>query len=60
MKDLFLTGGTVIDPSSGLEAARDVLVSAAKVAAIAPPGAIQPPPDAEVHRRRQAVGSCRV
>ncbi|HXR36324.1 MAG TPA: dihydroorotase [Candidatus Binataceae bacterium] len=48
MKDLFLTGGTVIDPSSGLEAARDVLVSAAKVAAIAPPGAIHPPPDAEV------------
>ncbi len=48
MKDLFITGGTVIDPSSGVEAPRDVLVSAAKVAAIAPPGAIHPPPDAEV------------
>ena len=41
-------GGMVIDPASGLEAPRDILVSAAEVGAIALPGAIQPAPGAEV------------
>lgn len=41
-------GGVVIDPASGLEAPRDVLVSSARIAAIAPPGALVPAPGAEV------------
>jgi len=41
VKDLYVKGGVVIDPASGLEARRDVLVSGARIAAIAPLGALK-------------------
>jgi dihydroorotase len=48
VKDLYVIGGVAIDPDSGLEAARDLLVSGATIAAIAPPGALKPAPGAQV------------
>jgi len=48
VKSLLLMGGLVIDPSSGLEDARDVLISDGKIAAIAQPGMIQAPPGVQV------------
>ena len=41
-------GGLLIDPASGLEAPRDILVSGGRIAAIAPPGAITPVAGADV------------
>ncbi len=41
-------GGLVIDPASGFEGPGDVLVSGARIAAIAPPGALKPAPGADV------------
>ncbi len=44
MKPLFLIGAVAIDPASGLEAQRDILLSGSTIAAIAPPGALKPEP----------------
>jgi dihydroorotase len=48
MNDLFVIGGVVIDPDSGLEAPREVAISGDRIAAIAPPAALKPPPGARV------------
>lgn len=48
MKDLFVIGGVVIDPASGLEGPRDILISGARIAALAPRGALTPGPRADV------------
>jgi dihydroorotase len=46
--DLLVIGALVLDPGSGLEEARDVLVSGAAITAIAPPGSLNAPPGARV------------
>ncbi len=48
MTELLISAGVVIDPASGLEAPRDVLVRGGRIAAIAPAGALRPGPGAEV------------
>ncbi len=47
MRDLLIRGGRVVDPASGLDAVRDVLLRDGKVAAAEPPGKI-PAAEAEV------------
>jgi dihydroorotase len=54
VKEFYLIGGVAIDPDSGLEAPRDVLVSGTQVAAVAPPGVLKPAPGARVI----AAGGC--
>ncbi|HEY2104153.1 MAG TPA: amidohydrolase family protein, partial [Candidatus Binataceae bacterium] len=54
MKELYVMGGVVIDPWSGLNEPRDLLVSGARIAALATPGALKPAPGAEVI----AAGGC--
>jgi dihydroorotase len=49
VKELFVIGGVVIDPASGLEEQRDILVRGTTIAAIAPCGGVlKPAPDAAV------------
>jgi dihydroorotase len=48
VKELFVIGGVAIDPASGLEAERDLLLRDSIIAAIAPPGALKPGPGASV------------
>ena len=38
MKSILIRGGRVVDPSAGVDAARDVLLKDGRVAAIDPPG----------------------
>lgn len=47
MKSLLIRGGRVVDPASGLDAVRDVLLRDGKIAAIEAPGQIRAP-DAEI------------
>jgi dihydroorotase len=47
MKPILIRGGRVVDPASGFDAPRDVLLRDGKVAGLANPGAIKAP-DAEV------------
>lgn len=48
MSSLFLRGGLVIDPASGLDGPHDVVVNGSRIEAIEPPGVIPPPPGARV------------
>ena len=54
MKPLIIRGGRVIDPASGLDALRDLLVRDGKIAAVENPGQIQSP-DAEVFKAKGLI-----
>lgn len=54
MKPVLIRGGRVIDPATGLDAPRDVLLRDGKVAAIESPGKIKAP-DAEVFNAKDLV-----
>jgi dihydroorotase len=48
VKELFVIGGFVIDPASGIEGARDLVLRGSTIGAVAPPGALRPGSGAEV------------
>ena len=54
MKALLIRGGRVIDPASGLDEPRDMLLRDGKIAAIEKPGKIKAP-DAEVFKAKGLV-----
>ncbi len=50
---LLLAGGRVVDPASGIDAPRDVLIEGGRIAAVAAPGAL-----GERARGAQAIAAC--
>ena len=49
MSDLLITGGHVVDPASGLDQARDILVRGGLIAAVDKPGAFAQMRDTQLH-----------